>query len=127
MNNINEIASHLEALERLLLEPSVRRTARVAELLADEFIEIGSGGGSHTREEILTALQEESATRWAVREFSVRLFSADLALVTYRALRHSTPPVHSLRSSIWQRSGSAWQMAFHQATLSSPERDSRPA
>lgn len=121
MNSTNQIAAHLEELERFLLEPGVRKTSRVAELLDKDFVEIGSGGRAHSRKEILAALLEEPTTLWTASEFGVRMLSQNIALVSYRAFRHSNPPVHSLRSSIWRETGGNWQMVFHQATLSVPE------
>jgi hypothetical protein len=43
----------------------------------------------------------------------------DAALLTYRIHLHRDPPVHTLRSSLWQRSNGAWRMVFHQATVTS--------
>jgi len=37
-------------------------------------------------------------------------------LVTYKSWRHSSPASCTLRSSVWRKHGSAWQMAFHQGT-----------
>jgi hypothetical protein len=113
----NSIEQHLQELELCLLQPNVRKSARVEELLADEFVEIGSGGKAHTRQEILSALQAEPTTQWTAAEFKVRLFAPNVALVTFRAHRHSEPPVHSLRSSIWKETNGRWQMFFHQGTL----------
>ena len=37
-----------------------------------------------------------------------------------RALEESSPPVYTLRSSVWRKRGERWRMVFHQATLTSP-------
>jgi hypothetical protein len=116
------IPQHLQELELCLLQPSVRTSARVEELLAEEFIEIGSSGNVHTRHEIISALQAEPTTHWTATQFRIRLLAPTIALVTFRAHRHSEPPVHSLRSSIWKETNGRWQMYFHQGTLTAAER-----
>lgn len=122
MRKIDAIEQHLQELELCLLQPDVRKSARVEELLADEFIEVGSGGNAHTRQEILNALLAEPTTRWTATDFKVRLLAPTVALVTFRALRHSEPPLHSLRSSIWRETNGRWQMTFHQGTLTTGPR-----
>ena len=113
------IEQHLQELELCLLQPTTRKSERVEELLAEGFIEIGSAGYAHTRPEIIRALQVEPTTRWTASPFKVRLLAPNIALVTFRAHRHSKPPVHSLRSSIWRETNGKWQMLFHQGTLTS--------
>lgn len=108
----------LQELELCLLQPEVRKSGRVAELLAEGFIEIGSAGRARSREQILAALQDEPTTRWTASEFKFQLLAPHVALVNYRAHRHSDPPVYSLRSSIWIQTQGQWQMFFHQATIS---------
>jgi hypothetical protein len=106
----------LEKLERQLLEPQARKSVVVSELLAEEFVEFGSSGRQFNKAQILAALQGELPVQVSVSEFKVRLLSAQVALVTYRAQRHSEPPVHTLRSSTWRQRKGRWQMVFHQGT-----------
>lgn len=117
MQKTDTIQQHLQELELCLLQPNVRKSTRVEELLAEEFIEIGSSGNAHTRQEIISALQAEPTTQWTATQFKIRLLAPTIALVTFRAHRHSEPPVHSLRSSIWRETNGQWQMYFHQGTL----------
>ena len=111
------IASQLEALERELLMPSVRASDRVAQLLADDFVEFGSSGRSYSKASIIAALHDEAPTTVTATDFAVRMLSAEVALVTYRSHSHAQPDVHALRSSIWRRDSDAWRMVFHQGTL----------
>jgi hypothetical protein len=111
------LARHLRELEESLLQPSVRKSERVNQLLAEGFIEFGSSGRTYTKEQIISSLRTESSVRITATEFRVVFLSLNTALVTYRAHRHSDPPVHTLRSSIWQSKDGDWQMVFHQGTL----------
>jgi hypothetical protein len=119
MHQQSSIERQLQDLELSLLQPSVRKSEHVAELLAEGFIEFGSSGRTFNKEQIITALQAESTTKCTATQFKVQLLAPHIALVTYRAHRHSEPPVHTLRSSIWERRQGQWQMVFHQGTLSS--------
>jgi hypothetical protein len=111
------IASHLETLERELLTPTARASDRVAQLLADDFVEFGSSGRSYDKASIIAALRDESPTAITATDFAVRLLAPEVALVTYRSCLQAQPDVHALRSSIWRRDGDAWRMVFHQGTL----------
>jgi len=118
---MQSLVLQLQALEEELLTPAVRRSARVAELLADDFVELASSGNVVTKQQIIAALAEEKAVSITTTDFQAKLLVPDVALVTYRACKHSHPPVHSLRSSIWKRNAGHWQMIFHQGTLMSPD------
>jgi hypothetical protein len=112
------VKQHLRELEEELLQPHVRKIPeRVAELLAEEFVEFGSLGRRYNKTQIIETLQAESSSRWSLSEFEVSLLSSDVALATYRAVQHTEPPVHSLRSSIWILRDGHWKMVFHQGTL----------
>ena len=112
------VKQHLRELEEQLLCVHVRRMPElVADLLAEEFVEIGSLGRRFNKTQIIKALQAESSLRWSLAEFEVSLLAPDVALATYRAVQHIEPPVHSLRSSIWILRDGHWKMVFHQGTL----------
>lgn len=106
----------LEKLERQLLESQARKSGLVTELLAEEFVEFGSSGRQFNKAQTVAALQAEAPIQVTTTQFKVRLLSPQIALVTYRAQRHSEPPVHTLRSSIWQQREGQWKMVFHQGT-----------
>jgi len=113
------LSQHLRELEESLLLPDVRKSKRLVELLADNFVEFGSSGRIYTKADLVATLQAESPVTQSTGDFRVELLAPTVALLTYRIHRHSAPPVHTLRSSIWQLCGSQWQMVFHQATLTS--------
>jgi hypothetical protein len=114
------VERQLRDLELALLRPDVRQSDRVAELLADEFVEFGRSGRVFTKPQVIEALQAECPARITVSELEVRLLAPDVALVTYRAAYHGDPVVHSLRSSLWKQKQERWQMVFHQGTISAP-------
>ena len=111
------LSEELRALELQLLQPDFRRNrAAVAALLADDFIEYGSSGRIFTKPQILDLLAAETQQSLTLSDFAARLVAPSVALVTFRAVRDGDPPVISLRSSLWTRNGSRWQLMFHQGT-----------
>ena len=112
-------AQELERLEKLLLDPAVRRDrARVRALLTEDFFEFGSSGRVWTLETTLGLLETENYTPPAVEEFVCRELSDGVVLASYRAVRvgQNGKRAETLRCSIWTRESGAWQMCFHQGT-----------
>lgn len=114
------LAAQLLALEAALQSQAVRAdSARLAALLADEFVEFGSSGNLWTRAATLADLPAEDFCRRSIRDFQARLLADDVAFVTYRSERHASgalPASASLRSSLWTWRDGRWQMIFHQGT-----------
>jgi hypothetical protein len=110
-----EIAALLLGLEKHLMDPAVRKDrAQVSALLAEDFREFGSSGRHWSREAILDLLATEPVQPApAVEGFEFQFIGPGTALVTYRTVR---PQQSTLRSSIWQRTESGWQILFHQGT-----------
>jgi hypothetical protein len=111
------LVAELKGLEEELLLPAVRKSTRLTELLADEFIEFGSSGRIYTRSDLVELLQAESPVAQTTSDFKVISLAPDVALLTYKLRRHSDPEVKTLRSSVWQRTRGRWQMVFHQGTV----------
>ncbi|WP_226935919.1 DUF4440 domain-containing protein [Janthinobacterium sp. GW458P] len=111
---------HLQALEAALQSRAVRADgARLAALLADEFVEFGSSGQVWTRAATLADLPAEHFCPRSISDFQARWLAGDVAFVTYRSVRHASgalPAAASLRSSLWKWRDGRWQMAFHQGT-----------
>ena len=120
MHDDYELSQHLRELEESLLLPDVRKSKRLGELIANDFVEFGSSGRTYTKPDLVEALQTEAPVKQTAADFRVSLFGKDVALLTYRIHRHSIPPLHTLRSSVWRLRDGQWQMVFHQATPTSP-------
>ena len=112
-----ELARHLRELEESLLQPDIRKSPQLVELLADDFIEYGSSGRVYTRSDLVSVLQAESPSLQTTSNFSATELGPDAALLTYRIRLHGEPPIHTLRSSVWRREDGKWQMVFHQGTV----------
>jgi hypothetical protein len=113
---------HLRELEERLLQPEVRKSAQdVDALLAEDFVEFGSSGGTYAKRQTIASLQTESAVRWSLTDFKIVQLAPDVVLTTYRAIRYGISgeqPTYSLRSSIWILIDGQWRMRFHQGTPS---------
>jgi hypothetical protein len=123
MHNNDITKQLLYDLENRLLQPEVRHSrAELEKLLAEEFVEFGSTGRVYDLKSIADELSKESNAQGSITDFELVSLAPDVALVTYRAVfseGEGEPAQHSLRSSIWKRSGDGWQMVFHQGTPTS--------
>ncbi len=110
----------IRPLEERLLQAGVRQSADdVAELLADDFIEIGSSGRIFDKQATIDGLQHESSVEILLTDYRARILAPDVILFTYRAIRSASAPAQatqSLRSSIWKRLDGRWRLVFHQGT-----------
>ncbi len=110
----------IRPLEERLLQADVRQSADdVAELLADDFIEIGSSGRIFDKQATIDGLQHESSVEILLTDYRARILAPDVILFTYRAIRSASAPAQatqSLRSSIWKRLDGRWRLVFHQGT-----------
>lgn len=111
------LAAELKGLEEELLVPAVRKSERLSELLADDFIEFGSSGRVYTKDDLLALLQAEVPVAQTTSGFKVTSLASDIALLTYKIRRHSQPALDTLRSSVSRRARGQWQMVFHQGTF----------
>ncbi len=114
---------YLRQLEERLLPPDVRKSVEeVSELLANEFIELGSSRRIFDKRHIIARLQMEPTVRRSLLDFKTSVLAPGVVSVTYRAVRQGAvpgaQPIHSLRSSIWKLIDGRWQMLFHQGTPS---------
>ena len=116
---VSGLIEQLRQLELELMDPVRRRDpAALAHLLTDDFIEFGKSGRVFNKTEILAAIANPAGQGeiLQIKDFRVRLLASDCALATYR-INVQAPGIPSLRSSIWIRSASGWQMCFHQGTI----------
>ena len=116
------LTEEIRVLEERLLDSSVRASSdQLNQLLADDFLEIGSSGFQYEKAEIVEALTSESGTppEFAMSQFRARPLSPQLVLVTYRIAKRtgsSEQVQYSLRSSLWAQRSGRWQLVFHQGT-----------
>lgn len=124
MSNEESNVNLFLSLEQSLHRPDVRSSRHVvSEMLADDFMEFGSSGRVYDKAVTVAALASEPGSETmplpTVSNFSVKLISADAALVTYKSTRPPTATTEArqtLRSSIWKMTGGRWKMLFHQGT-----------
>jgi hypothetical protein len=89
-------------------------------LLHPEFAEVGRSGRSYNRESIISFLSAQESQPVVVSEaFAVSELGPGVALLTYRSAhleQGETLVHHTLRSSIWLKTGEGWQLRYHQGT-----------
>jgi hypothetical protein len=114
------ISDYLKTLEEKLLNPDVRNSSsELAELLSDDFMEIGSSGKVYYKEEVINTLQKKIACTIIMENYNSIQLTTGIVLITYKAVKINEPGslrIISSRSFIWQLSGNKWQIVFHQGT-----------
>ncbi|WP_347905514.1 DUF4440 domain-containing protein [Pseudomonas purpurea] len=115
-----DLHHHLLYLEARLQEPATRADAQaLSQLIADDFLEFGASGNAWSKTDVVQRLPDEPFTERTISDFSARLLSESVALVTYRSRRAAAigqSEQVSLRSSVWRKQKEQWQMVFHQGT-----------
>lgn len=105
-------------LERELQTPACRADqARLRELLAADFLEIGASGRRWDLASTLAMLQEESsegAHEILMSELEARLLAPEVVQVFWTSSRAGR---RARRTSIWCRREGGWQQTYHQGTL----------
>ncbi len=117
------LTSHLQALERQLLDLGTRSSPQAAAgLLAADFREFGKSGHAWTRQGMLVAMASETRQiDYRLRDFVAKELGQAHALVTYTCHITDADGAEStaLRSSVWQcEADGMWRMLFHQGTKS---------
>lgn len=114
------LLSKLIELERVLLEPSVRRCVdSLNNLLSADFYEISANGMMFDKAHVMSRLPSEKVPQFYNQSFKGQMLSDGLAQLTYHAAyrRSAKAPLHySIRMSIWRREKDGWQIIYHQGT-----------
>ena len=107
-------AAFFRELETCLHRRAIRNSPeKVAELLADDFVEFGSSGLVYDKTQAIAALSTDEGEAPQVHDFAIKVLALDVVLVTYRSGRGDQ---FAWRSSIWRRDDGKWCLTFHQAT-----------
>lgn len=85
-------------------------------VLADDFLEVGRSGHTHTRVDIIATPEREIGARLPLPDFEVRFLTPDVALATYTSEVGTNPVDQARRSSVWRKSADGWRIEFHQGT-----------
>jgi hypothetical protein len=103
------------AAERALLDPAIRNNAtKVAELLADDFEEVGQFGRRWTREEILDHIATETGAHTIIAtNFAASMLAEGVVLLTYESEANGAK---ARRASIWHKTDIGWKLRYHQGT-----------
>jgi ribonuclease HI len=118
-SNADKSVATAMALERRLLQPTVRASATALDALLDpEFQEIGASGRLWTRADTIRALtRDPQHTDTPIRDGDMegRRLADDLVLLTYVSDESGR---RARRTSLWRfDEGSGWRFLHHQGTL----------
>ncbi len=116
-----DLLNHLRELEVLLHQPQARSDPRkLDELLHDSFIEFGRSGRSYCKADFVRELPAEQNPPlvWS-QDFAIERIADGVALLTYKSAHldaEGETSRHTLRASLWQRTGDGWKVRYHQGT-----------
>ena len=107
--------------QEIQLLDKVDALAELAELIDNEFIEIGSSATVYDKAEVMRWLAsgEESERTGTGTSFKAHPLAENVILLTYISSIKDTPVADSkqaMRSSIWRLTDGQWRMVFHQGT-----------
>ena len=91
----------------------------LAELIDNEFIEIGSSATVYDKAEVILWLASDDPSERIGTSFKAHPLAENIILLTYISTIKDTPVAESkqaIRSSIWRLSDGQWRMVFHQGT-----------
>lgn len=91
----------------------------LADLIDNEFIEIGSSTVIYDKTEVIRWLGSDDQSERIGTSFKAHRLAENIILLTYISSIKDTPLVESkraMRSSIWRLTDGQWRMVFHQAT-----------
>ena len=115
----DEIINQLIKQEKQLLDRGSSLDV-LADLIDDEFIEVGSSATFYDKAEVMRWLSSEDQSERFGSSFKARPLSEEMILLTYISSIKDTPTSDSkqaIRSSIWRLTQGQWRMIFHQGTL----------
>lgn len=114
MESPNSDTETVVALERELQTPTTRSNpARLDELLAPNFVEIGASGKRWTKDSILNMLAEDDDLVITMTNVEARALTEDVIQILWESEMGGN---RAKRSSLWQRFPAGWQLVFHQGT-----------
>ncbi len=91
----------------------------LAELIDNEFIEIGSSAVVYDKAEVMRWLESDDKSERVGTAFKAYMLAENIILLTYISTIKDTPISESkqaMRSSIWRLTDGQWRMVFHQGT-----------
>lgn len=112
-----DVLTELRRLEESLWREETRFDRDYMDrILAPGFIEFGRSGRVWTRNDTLRTPRRKIGARLPLPRFSIRMITADVALITYRSEGLEDDLEVGNRASLWRRSEEGWRLEFHQGT-----------
>lgn len=117
---LQDVLAELSSREPIFHRPELGTSrADFEKMTAEDFWETGASGRRYSREFVLDELEERFSAPhtdvWETSEFACRKLAPDVYLLTYTLLQDKQRLTR--RSTIWQKTGGGWKIAFHQGTI----------
>lgn len=115
----DETRELLRELEEELWRAETRfDRARMEQLFAEDFFEVGRSGRVYSREELLAVTGSEIDAVLPLPNMAIRYLAPGVAQITYNSLVTCNGKVErGRRSSIWSLDADTWRLRFHQGTV----------
>nr|WP_144927236.1 DUF4440 domain-containing protein [Paenibacillus bovis] len=111
----DNLKQHLKDLEESHIALNIRNDPdKLANILADDFMEIGSSGYIYDKKDCLEF--GVVLTEMSLHNYEIHPLAKDVVLATYLIV-DKTRERNTLRSSIWKYIDGKWQLYFHQGTI----------
>jgi hypothetical protein len=115
-----EITAELSRREPIFHRPEVGTSrSDFANLMVDDYWEIGASGRRYERLAILDEMERRYAAPhenvWKTSDFECRRLAPGVYLLTYKLIQNHDR--HTRRSTIWQSTPQGWKIVYHQGTL----------
>lgn len=113
---MNSLEQEIYELECSHISPEVRvSSAKLGEVLDDEFYEFGSSGGIIVRSEY-DGEHPLDPDEMEISDFRMHHLGEEAVLTTYR-IENKTTGRNTNRSSVWKKRADGWKLFFHQGTI----------
>ena len=113
---MKRLEEEIYELECSHISPDVRTSsAKLGEVLDDEFYEFGTSGGIILRSEY-DGDHPLAPDHMELYDFQMHPLGDEAVLTTYR-IENKTTGRNTNRSSVWKKRSNGWKLFFHQGTI----------
>ena len=111
------LAQSLIAAQKAVIDASTRKdTDFLKRTLTDDFIEVGSNGGTSDKLEFLNDVRTGDGQPPRIYDMKVVPLNDNAAIVTWSQIDPGGTPKYVHLSAVWVKQGDRWKLKFQQST-----------